>query len=96
MLNRFAIFLLISALLSAVVVAQDSQPQTPPATQNPSPAQVPPTPQQQPPSAEPVADPPKDASPKKTEPGSWRKIKIVPARKPKQVPPGTLDKGTAA
>lgn len=95
MLNRFAIFLLISVLLSGVVVAQDPQPQTPPATQNPS-AQVPQTPQQQPSSTEPIADPPKDASPQKTEPGRWRKIKVVPARKPKQIPPGTLDKGTPA
>lgn len=96
MLNRFAIFLLVSALLSGVVVAQDHQPQTPPATQNPSPAQVPPTSQQQPPSTEPVADPPKGALPQKAEPGGWRKIKVVPDKKPKQIPAGTLDKGTPA
>ena len=96
MLNRFAVFLLVSALLNGVVVAQDPRPQTPPDTQNPSPAQAPPTSQQQPPSAEPAAGQPKDASPEKTEPGVWRKIKVAPARKPKQIPAGTLDKGTPA
>ena len=96
MLNRLAAFLLVSALLSGVVVAQNAQPQTPPAMPNPSPAQPPQTRQEQPPSAGPIADPPKDASPRKTEPGVWRKIKVVPEKKPKQIPAGTLDKGTSA
>ena len=96
MLNRFAVFLLVSALLSGGVVAQDPQPQTPPATQNPSPAQAPPPSQLQRPSVEPAANPQKGASPQKTEPGVWRKIKVVPARKPKPIPAGALDKGTPA
>jgi hypothetical protein len=96
MLNRFAVFLFGASLLSATIMAQSGQPQTPPASQNPPPAQAnqpSPQPQQQ---AEPVADPAKDALRPKQEPDHWKKIKIAPEKKPKSMPAGTLDRDTPA
>jgi len=96
MLNRFAVFLFGASLLSAMMIAQSGQPQTPSASQNPPPAQAnqpSPQPQQQ---AEPIADPAKGAVQPKQEPGHWKKIKVVPEKKPKDIPAGTLDKATPA
>jgi hypothetical protein len=98
MLNRFAVFLFGASLLSATLIAQSGQHQTPPASQNPPPAQATqPSPQQQQDSTTgPAADPAKGAVQPKQEPGQWRKIKVVPAQKPKAIPAGTLDIGTPA
>jgi hypothetical protein len=96
MLNRFAVFLFGASLLSAAIMAQSGQPQTPPVSQNPPPAQAnqpSPQPQQQ---AEPIADPAKGALQPKQEPDHWKKIKIVPEKKPRAIPAGTLDMGTPA
>jgi hypothetical protein len=96
MLNRFAVFLFGASLLSATIMAQSVQPQTPPASQTPPAAQAnqpSPQPQQQ---AEPGADPAKGAVQPKQVPGHWKKIKVVPEKKPKAIPAGTLDRGTPA
>lgn len=97
MLIRFAVFLFGASLLSAMLIAQSGQQQTPPASQNPSPAQAtqPSPQQQQDPTTVPVADPAK-APPSTSEPGHWRKIKVVPQKNPKAIPAGTLDIGTPA
>jgi hypothetical protein len=99
MLNRFAVFLFGASLLSATIMAQSGQPQTPPASQNPPPAQAnqpSPQPQQQ----DSSTDPANGAVQPNQEPGNWRKIKIknkvVPEKKPKAIPAGTLDRGTPA
>jgi hypothetical protein len=98
MLTRFAVFLFGASLLTATIMAQSGQPQTPPASQNPPPAQAnQPSPQQQQqdsPTA-PAADPAKAVQPKQ-EPTRWKKIKVVPDKKPKAIPAGTLDRGTPA
>jgi hypothetical protein len=102
MLNRFAVFLFGASLFSAMIMAQSGQPQTPPASQNPPPAQAnQPSPQsQQDSSTVPAADPANGAVQPNQEPGNWRKIKIknkvVPEKKPKAIPAGTLDIGTPA
>ena len=102
MLTRFAVFLFGASLLSATIMAQSGQPQTPPASQNPPPAQAnQPSPQpQQDSSTVPAADPANGAVQPNQEPGNWRKIKIknkvVPEKKPKPIPAGTLDRGTPA
>jgi len=97
MLIRFAVFLFGASLLSAVLIAQSGQQQTPPASQNPPPAQATqPSPQQQDSTTGPVADPAKGAVQPKQEPGHWRKIKVVPQKNPKVIPAGTLDVGTPA
>ena|SRR5689334_13380659 len=100
MFNRFAVFLFGASLFSAMMMAQSGQPQTPPASQNPPPAQATqPSPQSQQ-QAEPIADPANGAVQPNQEPGNWRKIKIknkvVPEKKPKAIPAGTLDIGTPA
>jgi len=97
MLNRFAVFLFGASLFSAMLMAQSGQQQTPPASQNPPPAQaIEPSPQQQQDSTTgPPADPAKALQPK-SEPGHWKKIKVVPDKKPKTIPAGTLDQGTPA
>ena len=98
MLNRFAVFLLGASLLSATIMAQSGQPQTPPASQNPPAAQAnqpSPQPQQQDSATAPAADPAKALQPKQ-EPDHWKKIKVVPDKKPKAIPAGTLDIGTPA
>ena len=99
MLNRFAVFLFGASLLSATIIAQSGSPQTQPASQNPPPAQAnQPSPQQQQqdsPSG-PAADPAKGALQPKQEPDHWKKIKIVPEKKSKPIPEGTLDIGTPA
>jgi hypothetical protein len=98
MLIRFAVFLFGASLLSATITAQSGQPQTPPASQNPPPAQAnQPSPQsQQDSSTVPAADPANGAAQPKQEPGHWRKIKVVPEKKSKPIPAGTLDIGTPA
>jgi hypothetical protein len=97
--NRFAVFLFGASLLSAMLIAQSGQQQTPPASQNPPPAQATqPSPQQQQQDSAPVpaADPVKGAAQPTQAPGQWKKIKVVPAKKPKAIPAGTLDIGTPA
>jgi hypothetical protein len=99
MLNRFAVFLFGASLLSATIVAQSGQPQTTPASQNPPSAQAnqpSPQQQQQDPSTGPAADPAKGAVQPKQEPDHWKKIKVVPEKKPKAIPAGTLDIATPA
>lgn len=98
MLNRFAIFLFGASLVSATIMAQSGQPQTPPTSQNPPPAQAnQPSPQQeqQDSTTAPATDPAKALQPKQ-EPVHWEKIKVVPEKKPKDIPAGTLDIGTPA
>ena len=99
MLIRFAVFLFGASLLSAMLIAQSGQQQTPPASQNPPPAQAiqpSPQPQQQDSTTGPAADPAKGAVQPRQEPGRWRKIKVVPQKNPKAIPAGTLDIGTPA
>jgi hypothetical protein len=98
MLIRFAVFLFGASLLSATIMTQSGQPQTPPASQNPPPAQATqPSQQQAQPNSStvPAADPAKAVQPKQ-EPTRWKKIKVVPDKKPKAIPAGTLDIGTPA
>jgi hypothetical protein len=97
MLNRFAVFLF-GASLSVTAIAQNGQPQTPPASQNPPPAQAnQPSPQsQQDSSTVPPAGPANGSVQPKQEPGHWRKIKVAPEKKSKPIPAGTLDIGTPA
>jgi hypothetical protein len=99
MLNRFAVFLFGASLLGVTVIAQNGQPQTPPAEQTPPPAQATqpsPQPQQLEPQAEPIADPAKGALQPKHEPQPWPKIRILPEKKPAPIPAGALDKATPA
>ena len=99
MLNRFAVFLLGASLISATIMAQSGQPQTPPASQNPPPAQAnQPSPQQQQQDSPTgtAAGPSKDKLQPKQEPDHWKKMKIVPDKKPKAIPAGTLDIATPA
>jgi len=97
MLIRFAVFLFGASLFSAMLIAQSGQQQTPPASQNPPPAQaIEPSPQQQQDSTTgPAAEPAKALQPK-SEPGHWKKIKVVPDKRHKTIPAGTLDQGTPA
>gem|GEM_PF-2839243 len=101
--TRFAVFLFGASLFSAAIMAQSGQPQTPPASQNPPPAQAnqpSPQPQPQESSTVPAADPASGAVQPNQDPGHWRKIKIknkvVPEKKPRVIPAGTLDIGTPA
>lgn len=101
MLNRFAVFLFGASLLSATIIAQSGSPQTQPASQNPPPAQAnQPSPQQQPKQEDsptgPAADPAKGVVQPQQEQDHWKKIKVVPDKKPKAIPAGTLDIGTPA
>jgi hypothetical protein len=99
MLIRFAVFLFGASLLSTTIMAQSGQPQTPPASQNQPPAQAiqpSPQPQQQDSSTVPAAGPANGTVQPRQEPGHWRKIKVVPEKKPKALPAGTLDIGTPA
>ena len=96
MLKRFAVFLF-GASLSVTTIAQNGQPQTPPANQPPAQAIQPsPQPQQQDSSTVPAAGPANGTVQPKEEPGHWRKIKVVPEKKSKPIPAGTLDIGTPA
>jgi hypothetical protein len=98
MLNRFAVFLFGASLVSVTILAQSGQPQTPPVSQNPPPAQAnQPSPQQQQQDSTtvPAAEPAKAPQPKQ-EPVQWKKIKVAPDKKPKVIPAGTLDIGTPA
>jgi hypothetical protein len=98
MLNRFAVFLFGASLLCGTIMAQNGQPPAPPASQNPPPAQAnqpSPQPQQQDSPTAPVADPGKALQPRQ-EPEHWKKIKVVPDKKPKAIPAGTFDVGTPA
>jgi len=95
MFNRFAVFLFGASLLSALVIAQSAQPHTPPTGQTPLAEQATqPTSKPEPP-AETVSDPAKGVL-QPQQPGLWRKIKIVPEKKPTPIPAGALDKGTPA
>lgn len=99
MLIRFAVFLFGASLFTALIMAQSGQPQTPPASQNPPPAQAnqpSPQPQQQDSSTAPAAGPANGAGQPKQEPVHWKKIKVVPEKKPRAIPAGTLDRGTPA
>jgi hypothetical protein len=85
-----------ASLLSAVLLAQSSQP----SGNQPSPSQSPPAVQVQPPAqqgppAGPAIDSLKSQSPERKQPRAFRII-VVPKKQPKALPIGILDKATPA
>ena len=88
----FEVLLFVFVAMTLITDLQSQSPgQTPPAAQTPAPVQPPPAAQPQPAQKTPAATPVGQTGPLRR-----IKIKIVPAKKPKLLPTGILDKGTPA
>ena len=92
MLKSSVAFFFGASLLGVMLMAQSSQPPQTPSPQQPSTSPVQPAPAQEPPSVNPV----QTESPKKPQMFHRIIIRNAPAKKPKELPIGILDKGTPA